>query len=165
MIYEAERGDIRMVAMGDTMLTCKLAPYKEPDYLRLVELVRSADVSFANLETTVRNREEGYTAAGITGAGSIALAAPTTTTLGGVKSLVCTGTQKLSSITAAGLPVCTADANSGGTLTSVTAGAGNGGGVEVWDVLSQQGGSRGRSETFCGERVLDREGHAQEGEV
>ena len=67
MIYDAERGDIRMVAMGDTMLTCRLAPYKEPDYLRLVELVRSADVSFANLETTVRNREEGYPAAGITG--------------------------------------------------------------------------------------------------
>ena len=46
MIYDAERGDIRMVLTGDTMLTCRLAPYKEPDYLRLLELVRSSTGCF-----------------------------------------------------------------------------------------------------------------------
>ena len=35
---------------------------------------------------------------------------PTPTTLGGIQSITCSGTEKLSQITAAGVPVCTADA-------------------------------------------------------
>lgn len=67
MIYDSEKGDVRMVAVGDAMLTRRLSPFGEPDYLRLVELMRGADVCFANLETTVRTRDEGYPSAGITG--------------------------------------------------------------------------------------------------
>jgi poly-gamma-glutamate capsule biosynthesis protein CapA/YwtB (metallophosphatase superfamily) len=67
MIYDSERGDIRMVAVGDAMPTCRLSPYTEPDYVRLVELMRRADVTFANLETTVRNRDEGNPDAAVTG--------------------------------------------------------------------------------------------------
>jgi poly-gamma-glutamate capsule biosynthesis protein CapA/YwtB (metallophosphatase superfamily) len=59
MIYRSEAGDIRMVLTGDTMLARRLTPYDEPDYLALVELVRGADVAFTNLETTVRERDEG----------------------------------------------------------------------------------------------------------
>src|SRR3974377_69981 len=69
MIYDSERGDMRMVAVGDTMLTCRLSPYAEPDYVRLVELMRRADVTFANLETTVRNRDEGNPDAAVAGTG------------------------------------------------------------------------------------------------
>src|SRR5690554_863558 len=67
MLYESERGDIRLMAVGDTMLTCRLTPFREPDYTRLVELLRTADVALANLETTVRTPQEGYPSAGITG--------------------------------------------------------------------------------------------------
>ena len=59
MIYQSERGDIRLLLTGDTMLSRRLTPFNEPDYLALVELVRGADCAFANFETTVRERHEG----------------------------------------------------------------------------------------------------------
>ena len=59
MIYEAESGRITMALVGDTMLSRALRPYAEKDYLALVQLLRNADVSFANLETTVRESNEG----------------------------------------------------------------------------------------------------------
>ncbi len=59
MLYEAENGRITMALVGDTMLSRALQPYKEERYLALVELLRKADVSFANLETTVRDSHEG----------------------------------------------------------------------------------------------------------
>lgn len=67
MIYESEKGNIRVMAVGDTMLTRKLMPFREPDYLRLRELMKSADVCHANLETTVRAPGEGMPAAGVGG--------------------------------------------------------------------------------------------------
>ncbi len=48
-----------MLLAGDAMPSRRLTPFDEPDYLALVELLRGADVAFANLETTVRNRDEG----------------------------------------------------------------------------------------------------------
>jgi len=60
MIYNSERADIRIVAVGDAMPTRGLTKYDEPDYLGLVELMRSADVGVANLETTVRRIDEGH---------------------------------------------------------------------------------------------------------
>lgn len=59
MIYASESGDIRMVAVGDVMLTRGLTPFQEPDYLKVVELVRGGDVGFFNMETTVREPHEG----------------------------------------------------------------------------------------------------------
>jgi poly-gamma-glutamate synthesis protein (capsule biosynthesis protein) len=59
MIYQSQAGDIRMVLVGDAMPSRSLRPFSEPDYLKLLALIRGADVSFANLETTVREREEG----------------------------------------------------------------------------------------------------------
>jgi poly-gamma-glutamate synthesis protein (capsule biosynthesis protein) len=58
LIYHAENGAIRMLLTGDAMPSRRLTPFDEPDYLTLVELLRSADISFVNLETTVRNRDE-----------------------------------------------------------------------------------------------------------
>ena len=60
MVYSSERGDIRIVAVGDAMPTRSLTKFDEPEYLGLVELLRSADASVANLETTVRTTDEGY---------------------------------------------------------------------------------------------------------
>ena len=59
MTYQSESGNIRMVLAGDLMPSRALTVFKEPDYLALVDLVRSADVAFGNLETTVRHRHEG----------------------------------------------------------------------------------------------------------
>ena len=59
MSYQAENGAIRMLLAGDAMPSRRLTPFDEPDYLALVELLRSADIAFVNLETTVRNRDEG----------------------------------------------------------------------------------------------------------
>jgi poly-gamma-glutamate capsule biosynthesis protein CapA/YwtB (metallophosphatase superfamily) len=59
MIYESERGDIGIVAVGDVMLTRRLTPFAEPQYLALVELVRGGDASVFNLETAVRLPDEG----------------------------------------------------------------------------------------------------------
>lgn len=49
-----------MALVGDVMLSRQLTPYQEPAYLQLVELLRSADVGFANLETVVREPQEGH---------------------------------------------------------------------------------------------------------
>lgn len=55
MIYEAESGDLNLVAVGDSMVTQRLSVYREPRYLELVELVRGADAAFTNLEMTFHN--------------------------------------------------------------------------------------------------------------
>jgi poly-gamma-glutamate capsule biosynthesis protein CapA/YwtB (metallophosphatase superfamily) len=59
MIYDSERGDIAIVAVGDVMLTRRLTPFTEPQFLALVELVRGGDANFFNLETAVRLPDEG----------------------------------------------------------------------------------------------------------
>jgi poly-gamma-glutamate capsule biosynthesis protein CapA/YwtB (metallophosphatase superfamily) len=59
MKYQADSGNIRMMLAGDTMLTRALSPFAEPEYLALRELIRGADLAFANLETNVREVGEG----------------------------------------------------------------------------------------------------------
>ncbi|MDX3904464.1 MAG: CapA family protein [Pigmentiphaga sp.] len=59
MLYEAEQGRIKLALVGDMMLSRALRPYAEQEYLALVELLRGADASFGNLETTVRHAHEG----------------------------------------------------------------------------------------------------------
>ena len=42
---------------GDAIITRRLSPYKEPQYLDMIELVRSADASFTNLEMLLHDFE------------------------------------------------------------------------------------------------------------
>jgi poly-gamma-glutamate synthesis protein (capsule biosynthesis protein) len=58
-VYDAENGRISMCLLGDTMLSRSLRPFQEPHYLELLKALREADVTFANLETTVRHADEG----------------------------------------------------------------------------------------------------------
>jgi len=60
MTYRSETRDIRMMLAGDVMLSRRLTPFGEPAYLDLVERIRAADLSFANFESTVRERHEGH---------------------------------------------------------------------------------------------------------
>ena len=57
MVYEAEAGELNLVAVGDAMITQKLSIYREERYLALVELIRGADAAFANLEMTFHDYE------------------------------------------------------------------------------------------------------------
>jgi poly-gamma-glutamate capsule biosynthesis protein CapA/YwtB (metallophosphatase superfamily) len=59
MTYQSDSGKLGLVLAGDLMPSRALTVFKEPDYLALIDLLRSADIAFGNLETTVRHRHEG----------------------------------------------------------------------------------------------------------
>jgi poly-gamma-glutamate synthesis protein (capsule biosynthesis protein) len=44
------RGDITFALTGDAIITRALRPYREPEYTRMVELLRGATVAYTNLE-------------------------------------------------------------------------------------------------------------------
>ncbi|HWP12098.1 MAG TPA: CapA family protein [Ramlibacter sp.] len=48
-----------MLLAGDVMPSRSLSVFDETEFLQLVDLIRGADLAFANLETTVRERHEG----------------------------------------------------------------------------------------------------------
>ncbi len=50
-------GMFTLALAGDAIVTRRLSPYKEPRYLDMIELVRSADVSFVNLEVLFHDYE------------------------------------------------------------------------------------------------------------
>lgn len=47
---------------GDAIISRRLSPYDEPDYLRLFDVIRSADVAFTNLEILFREEGDGFPA-------------------------------------------------------------------------------------------------------
>lgn len=53
------RGALRLVAAGDALVSQSLAPHDEPAYLTLLDLIRSADAGFVNLEGVVREAAQG----------------------------------------------------------------------------------------------------------
>jgi poly-gamma-glutamate capsule biosynthesis protein CapA/YwtB (metallophosphatase superfamily) len=60
MLYDAERGDVSLMLLGDVMPTRRLAVFEEPRYLQLRNLCIDADATFANLETAVHRYLEGH---------------------------------------------------------------------------------------------------------
>lgn len=50
-------GMFTVALTGDAIITRRLSPYKEPMYLDMIELVRSADASFVNLEVLFHDYE------------------------------------------------------------------------------------------------------------
>ena len=50
-------GTFTMALTGDAIITRAISPFKEPEFLQLMELVRSADVSFTNLEMLFHDYE------------------------------------------------------------------------------------------------------------
>lgn len=50
-------GRFTIALTGDAIITRALSPYKEPEFLRLIELIRSADVAFTNLEMLFHDYE------------------------------------------------------------------------------------------------------------
>ena len=50
-------GNFTMALTGDAIITRALSPYDEPEYLRMLELIREADVAFTNLEILFHDYE------------------------------------------------------------------------------------------------------------
>jgi poly-gamma-glutamate synthesis protein (capsule biosynthesis protein) len=48
-----------MALTGDSIITQRLTPYREPEFLRLIDLIRNADVALTNVEMLFHNYE-GY---------------------------------------------------------------------------------------------------------
>ena len=60
MIYDAERGDISIAVAGDAMISRRMQAFREPQFLRLVDILRKADVSIANLEFLFHDFESSW---------------------------------------------------------------------------------------------------------
>lgn len=52
-----DTGVMTMALTGDAIITRRLSPYQEPAFLRMIELIRGADVAFANLEMLFHDYE------------------------------------------------------------------------------------------------------------
>ncbi|MBI4541167.1 MAG: CapA family protein [Gemmatimonadetes bacterium] len=50
-------GVFRIAAVGDAIITRALSPYREPEFLRMIELMRGQDAAFANLEMLFHDYE------------------------------------------------------------------------------------------------------------
>jgi hypothetical protein len=57
MTYEAESGDFSVEFVGDLMANRRLAGFREPAFTSMLEILRSADVTLANLETQINDFE------------------------------------------------------------------------------------------------------------
>ena len=56
-MYEEESGEITIALTGDSLVTRRLSPYREPRYLELAQLLRDADFSVTNAETLFHKYE------------------------------------------------------------------------------------------------------------
>jgi len=61
MIPASEERTISIAAVGDCIITRPLSPYAEENYLKLIELLRKADVAYGNMEGTIHDNK-GYPA-------------------------------------------------------------------------------------------------------
>ncbi len=60
MIYDAERGDISITVAGDAMITRRMQPFKEERFLKLVDILRAADVTLINAEMLFHDWEMSW---------------------------------------------------------------------------------------------------------
>ena len=60
MPYEAEAGNITIALVGDAMINRRMAVHREPEYLELIDIVRSADFATVNLETQINEYEHSW---------------------------------------------------------------------------------------------------------
>lgn len=59
---EPPPGSLTFALTGDAIITQRLSPFREPEFLSMIELIRNADVAFTNLEILFHTYEEGYPA-------------------------------------------------------------------------------------------------------
>lgn len=66
MIYDAERRDISIAVGGDAMITRRMRPFQEENFLKLVRVLQEADVSVVNLEMLFHDYESSWQWSGAT---------------------------------------------------------------------------------------------------
>ena len=66
MIYHAERGEIAIAVGGDAMITRRMKAFQEPGFLKLMDILRKADVSVVNLEILFHDYESSWQWSGAT---------------------------------------------------------------------------------------------------
>ena len=66
MIYHAERGEIAIAVGGDAMITRRMKAFQEPGFLKLIDILRKADVSVVNLEMLFHDYESSWQWSGAT---------------------------------------------------------------------------------------------------
>ena len=66
MIYDAERRDISIAVAGDAMITRRMRPFQEDGFLKLIDVLRGADVSVANLEMLFHDYDDSWQWSGAT---------------------------------------------------------------------------------------------------
>ena len=62
MPYESEGASVTLALCGDIMPSRRLAMHREPEFLKLREILCAADATFANLESMVIRYGEGHPA-------------------------------------------------------------------------------------------------------
>jgi poly-gamma-glutamate synthesis protein (capsule biosynthesis protein) len=55
MLYESESGDVTMAITGESLITRAKSVYREPRFLKMRDLLHSADVRFTNAEMLFHN--------------------------------------------------------------------------------------------------------------
>ena len=66
MIYNAEKRDISIAVGGDAMITRRIQACNAPGWLKLVAIVRAADVSVVNREMLFHDYESSWQWSGAT---------------------------------------------------------------------------------------------------
>jgi len=60
VIYESEQGRMSIVLTGDSMITRGMSRFREPEFINLVELMRSAECTVSNLEMLFHDFEVSW---------------------------------------------------------------------------------------------------------
>lgn len=58
MFYESESRDIQIACTGDSLISRALSKFREERFLKMVQLLRDADVAFTNAECVFQNYED-----------------------------------------------------------------------------------------------------------
>ncbi len=58
MIYNGENGDIVMALTGESLITRRLSAFTEEGFLKMVQMIRDADISFTNAECLFQDYED-----------------------------------------------------------------------------------------------------------
>ena len=64
MLYDAQAGNLTLVASGDTMITRRMSVFREEGFARLRKMFHEADVGFTNLEMLMHDYEHSPGMAG-----------------------------------------------------------------------------------------------------
>ena len=59
MLYESQSGSIVMALTGESLITRRLSCFREPQFMKMVQMLRDADVTFTNAECVFQEYKGG----------------------------------------------------------------------------------------------------------